>query len=462
MKIPQKKLDRVAFINPRGAERNNQNLIMQDIFPEISDDIILIGDDTEFVPHLGLLTIAALLPPDANPVYVDEEYIMPAEVPEKVFRDDFDLVCLSAYNPQAFRAYEIARWYRERNTPVIMGGLHVTGIPEEAVKFVDSVFVGEAENTFRQFLRDFEEGKTGKIYKAENPVNLEDSPLPRFDIVDNLAMYNKIPLIATRGCPHTCDFCIFPTAYHTKFRHKPISTVIREIETVKKLHPAPFISFSDENMLADREFSKELAKEITRLNISWECYCDIGIASDDELLKLLAKSKCQLLQIGLETIDPENLKDVDPWKYRQVKGYPEAIRRIQKAGIPVMGMFIAGFDGDDPGVFNRLRKFIMNNRIREIDFAVLTPMPGTPLFTRLKKEGRILTENWNHYPWTHVNFQPMRMTAGELQEGPLKLFRYFTDAIEKMKPGKGEFLPEPAFHIRSQKMGSDAGDRYRR
>ena len=445
----KRKLNKVAFINPRGAERNNQDLIMQDIFPDICDDIILIGDDTEFVPHLGLLTIAALLPPDVIPVYVDEEYILPGEIPQKVFREDFDLVCLSAYNPQAFRAYEIARWYRERNIPVIMGGLHVSGIPEEAVPFVDSVFVGEGEDTFRQFLRDFYEGEPNKIYRADKPVNLEDSPAPRFDIVENLAMYNKIPLIATRGCPHTCDFCIFPVAYHSSFRHKSVKKVMEEINTVKKLHPNPFISFSDENMLADREFAKQLALEISSLDVPWECYCDLGIASDDELLKTLASSDCQLVQIGLETIDPENLKNVDTWKYKQVKGYPEAIRKIQKAGVPVMGMFIAGFDGDDPGVFDRLKKFIMENRLREIDFAVLTPMPGTPLFKRLKKEGRILTENWNRYNWTHVNYQPMKMTTAELQAGPLKLFRFFTDAIEKMKPKKGEFHPEQAFHIRN-------------
>jgi len=444
-----RKLEKVAFINPRGAERNNQDLILPDILPKIRDDLILIGDDTEFVPHLGLLTIASLLPGNVIPLYIDEEYIMLDRIPEEVFRDDFDLVCLSAYNPQAFRAYEIASWYRERNIPVIMGGLHVSGIPEEAMIHVDSVFTGEAEYTFRGFLKDFEQGEVKKIYRSEKPVKMEDSPPPRFDIVENFAMYNKIPLIATRGCPHTCDFCIFPTAYHRSFRHKKVSRIIQEIEMVKKIHPAPFISFSDENMLTDREFARKLAGALIDVNIPWECYCDIGIASDDGLLKLLAQSKCRLVQIGLETLDPANLETVDPWKYRQVENFPWAIRKIQKAGIPVMAMFIAGFDEDDPGVFNRLKKFIMKNRIREIDFAILTPMPGTPLFKRLKKEGRILTENWNRYTWTHANFQPAKMTARELQEGPLKLFRFFTDAVSKFDPAKSEFIPNRAFHIRN-------------
>lgn len=443
-----KKLKKIALINPKGAERCNQDLIMQDIFPDIMDDIVLVGDDTEFVPHLGLLTIASLLPDDALPIYIDEEYIPLNMVEEKVFCEDFDLVCLSAYNPQAFRAYEIARWYRRRNIPVIMGGLHVSGIPEEAAQHVDSVFVGEAEYTFKQFLEDFKKGETRKYYVSDKPVDLADSPPPRFDIIENFPMYNKIPLIATRGCPHSCDFCIFPVAYHRKFRHKPVEQVIGEIESVKKLHPKPFISFSDENMLADREYSRELVSAIIDLDIPWECYCDIGIAEDDILLDLMAKSNCKLAQIGFETLDPENLRDVDAWKHKQVMNYPRSIKKIQSAGIPVMAMFMAGFDGDDSGVFNRLKKFIISNRIREIDFAIMTPMPGTPLYRKLKSEGRIISENWNHYTWTHVNFQPNKMTAVELQEGPLKLFKYFTDKAGEMARKKSKFIPKQAFHIK--------------
>lgn len=431
---------------------------MQDIFPLLRDDIVLIGDDTEYVPHLGLLTIASLLPPDAEPLYLDEEYIPLLEVPDKIFREDYDLVCLSAYNPQAFRAYEIADWYRERNIPVIMGGLHVSAIPEEAAPHVDSVFVGEGEYAFRRFLDDFKKGEIKKFYRADRPVDMTDSPIPRFDIIPNISMYNKIPLIATRGCPHSCEFCIFPVAYHSSFRHKSVSRVIEEVEMVKRLHPRPFISFSDENMLADREFGKEFCRAMIDTGVPWECYCDIGIAADEELLQLMAQSRCQLAQIGFETLDPENLREVDYWKYKQVKSYPESIRRIQKAGIPVMAMFMAGFDGDDPDVFERLKKFIMKNRIREIDFAVMTPMPGTPLYKRLESQGRILSRNWNHYTWTYVNFQPWNMTANELQEGPLKLFRFFTDmaskmaqkAMERMKDREKEtdFTPKQAFHIR--------------
>ncbi|MCE1248686.1 MAG: B12-binding domain-containing radical SAM protein [Firmicutes bacterium] len=442
-----KKLLKAAFINPKGAERNSGSSILPDILPELGESIIFIGDDTEFVPHLGLLTIAALLPEYTEAVYIDEEFIQPEEMDKYLSEENFDLVCLSAYNPQAFRAYEIAGIYKKRGITVIMGGLHASSLPEEAAQYVDSVFVGEAEETFPVFVRDFENGDIKKFYKSLNPPDMENSPAPRFDIVRNFHIYNKIPLIATRGCPHSCDFCVFPTVYHSSFRHKKTEQVIREIEMVRKLHPDPFISFSDENMLADRTFAKELAGAMKNLDIAWECYCDIGIAQDDELLDLLEQSGCQLVQIGLETIDPANLENVDPWKFRQVSGYPQAIRKIQKAGVPVMAMFIAGFDGDDAGIFSRLKRFIMENRIREIDFAIMTPMPGTPLFGRLKEEGRILTEDWNKYTWTHVNFQPLRMKAEELQAGPLKLFRDFNDMASKMAKRKAEFTPSLPYHV---------------
>lgn len=447
----KKKIQSAAFINPRGAERNSQDLILQDVFPLLKDDIVLVGDDTEYVPHLGLLSIAALLNDEVEKVYIDEEYTPLDEIEEKLYGRGFDLVCLSAFNPQAKRAYEIADGYKETDAVVIMGGLHVSALPEEALRHVDAVFVGEAEDTFREFLNDYENGNIKRVYRSEKPVDLTRLSPPVFEIVPDFAMYNKVPLFATRGCPHTCDFCIFPSVYHSKFRHKTVGQVENEIRMVKRLHPAPFISFSDENMLADREYGKELCRRIKTLDVPWECYCDVGIAEDEELLRLIAESGCRLAQIGFETVDPENLKDVDPWKYKKAPDYEKAIEKIQSAGIPVMGMFIAGFDGDDTGIFKRLKRFIMKNRLAEIDFAILTPMPGTPLFDRLKKEGRITSEDWDRYTWTHVNFQPKGMSAKELQAGPLRLFRDFTamapKMAEKMEKGRG-FSPCRPFHVK--------------
>ena len=174
-------------------------------------------------------------------------------------------------------------------------------------------------------------------------------------------------------------------------------------------------------------------------------YCDIGIADDDRLLELLAESGCRLVQVGLETLDPENMKNVEPWKGDRIKRYPEIIKKIQSYGIPFMGMFIVGMDYDDPGVFKRLYDYVLETRLAEMDFAIMTPMPGTKLFSRLKSEGRITSENWNHYTWTHANFRPVRMTPEELERGILWLFSRFTRLAARMKKKRGR-VPLP-FHV---------------
>ena len=442
-----KNIKKVALVNPRGAGRSNQGGLLREIFPRLCDDLVLIGDDTEHVPHLGLLTMAALLPDSTEVVYVDEEYLAAGEINRVLLDWGADLVCLSAYNPQAKRAYELARRCREVGIPVVMGGIHASSVPDEAAEHVDSVIVGEGEEIFPRFLEDFSAGRHQKFYRSANPADLSKSPAPRFDLLPDFNSYNKVPLIATRGCPHNCGFCIFPRVYHREYRHKSTEQLAREVDMVKRLHREPFISFSDENMLADRDVAKAFCRVMERAGVPWECYCDVGIAEDDELLKLLARSGCQLVQVGLETLDSDNLAGVDLWKHKKVRTYPDAIKKIQSAGIPFMAMFIAGFDNDDPGVFDRLRRFIRKNRIREIDFAVLTPMPGTPLYRQLESEGRILSRNWDRYNWTRVNFQPMKMTPRQLEEGPLKLFKYFTE-MAPVFAGKGGFTPEIPFHIR--------------
>ena len=266
---------KVALIIPRGAERNTQDLTIREILDVLQEDVTLIGDDTEFVPNLGMLTLAGLFPGDTELHYLEEEYIPVDEVEKKLFGDHFDLACFTGYNPQAYRAYELAARYREAGTPTIMGGLHASGIPEEAARFMDAVYIGEAEDSFREVLDDLGKGTLKKFYRSPNRSELTVSPAPRFDLVPNLEIYNKIPLIATRGCPFSCEFCCFPNTYGRSFRKKNISQVIEEIETVKKLHSRPYFSFSDENMLADHRYARDLVREFIPLGIDWECYCDI-------------------------------------------------------------------------------------------------------------------------------------------------------------------------------------------
>lgn len=424
---------KVALISPRGAERNQQNDIIFDIYEELEGHLALMMDDIEFIPNLALLSLAAYLDPSWDLHFIEEDYIPEEKSPQVLFEPDFDLALISTVNYTALRGYQIADGMREKGIYTVIGGLHASALPEEAMAHCDTLVVGEGEDLLAQFVKDFLDGNPKKLYKTDKPVDLTTIPPTRYDLIDKPARYNKMPIIATRGCPHNCDFCIFPGVYGRKYRHKRVEQVVADIENIKKIHPRPFIHFCDENLLCDRDFSRELVKAITALNVPWECFCDIGIAEDEELLGLLKKSRCKDLLIGLETVDPAVMDGVDQWKRKKLEKYREYIYRIQSHRLPITGLFILGFDGDDSSVFRKVKDFITGAGLFDMDFAVLTPIPGSSLYYRLKKEGRIISENWSHYTWTHVNFQPMRMKADELQQGLLWLFREFSrmDMLER-------------------------------
>jgi len=424
---------KALLLSPRGSSRNTQDLIVRDILEELSDTLVLIGDDTEFVPHLGLLTLAAHFPPEWELTYLEEEYLPLDSAEAQIFAEKYDLVFLTGYDPQAERAYQLAARFRELGEPVVMGGHHASLLPREAARYADAVVIGEGEPVLPQLLNDFKNGCLKPVYQSQTPYDLTLSPPSRFDLLKNPKLYNKIPLIATRGCPHHCEFCCFPALYGPIFRHKTAAQVVREIQLVQCLIPDPYFSFSDENLLADHGFAKNLLKALIPLEIEWECYCDIGIARDEELLTLLRDSGCRLVQVGLETLSPQTLAQVEFWKSEQVAGYREAIKKIQQF-VPFMGMFIVGLDGDTPEIFSQLRDFITQTRMAEMDFAILTPMPGTPLFSRLEREGRILSRDWKRYNWFRANFQPLAMTPAELEGGILRLFQEFSQmAVENYR-----------------------------
>jgi radical SAM superfamily enzyme YgiQ (UPF0313 family) len=429
---------KIAFISPRGTERNQQNNILYEIFRDLIPVLSFMIDDIEFIPNLGLLQVAALVGREHDVRYIDEDYIDVKDAQPIIFDEDFDLVALSACNNQAFRAYEIADRFRKRGVPVIIGGYHPSALPEESKEHADAVFIGEGEDTFPQFLEDFRKGEVKQFYRSSGNVDLTTLPPPRFDCISNITRFNKFPVFATRGCPHNCDYCSVKMIYGPGYRKKSISQVVSEIEDIKKIYPRPFpfITFSDENLLVDKKWSKELARALIPLNIRWECYCDVSVAWDDELLELLRESNCVELLIGFETINQENMRMGDMFKYHSVKKYAEAIERIQSRGLGVMGLFMFGFDQDFPDIFEKTAQFIRDTNLFDVDFAVLCPIPGTETFERYVREGRILTRNWNRYTWIHVNYQPMRMSAKQLQEGLLYMFREFSSADFLLKRRK--------------------------
>jgi radical SAM superfamily enzyme YgiQ (UPF0313 family) len=428
---------KIAFISPRGTERNQQNSVLSEIYRELIPVLSFMIDDIEFIPNLGLLQVAAMAGPEHQVKYIDEDYINVQDAEPVIFEEGYDLVALSACNNQAFRAYEIADRFRERGIPVVIGGYHPSALPEEAKAHADTVFVGEGEDTFPLFLEDFEKGQAKPFYYSRGDVDLTTLPPPRYDSIGNIARFNKLPVFATRGCPHSCDYCSVKMIYGPGYRKKRVEQVVAEIEEIKRLYPRPFpfISFGDENLLADRRWSKELVRALIPLNIRWECYADVSVAWDDELLELLHESNCVELLIGFETINRENMRMQDMFKYNSVQRYAEAVEKIQGKNVGVMGLFMFGFDQDFPDVFEKTARFIHDTGLFDVDFAVLCPIPGTKTYEELSRQGRIITRNWNRYTWIHVNYQPMNISARQLQEGLLYMFREFSslEFLQKRK-----------------------------
>ena len=422
---------KIAFISPRGSESNQQNNILNNIYQKLMRILTFIEiEDVEFMPNLGLLTVAGCIGDEHDIQYIEEDYVDISQMQPIVFDEEFDLVCLSAVNSQAHRAYEIAKIFRERGIYTVMGGLHASMLPEEAKEHVDTVIIGEGEETFPEFFKDFQKGEPKPFYRSTGKFDLTKAPIPRFDLIQNIKRFNKITVQATRGCPHKCEYCCLYEVYGHKYRKKSPEQVVREIEFIKTLYPHPFISFADENMLVDRKWTKELLRALVPLNIRWEGYCDISIAEDEELLQLLADSNCVLQMIGLESLNAENLKEVAPFKARKLEYYAEAVQKIQSYGVGVMGLFMLGFDHDREGVFQEIRDFIKATDMFDVDFAIVCPIPGTRLYTRLKNEGRITCEDWDNYAWYNVNFEPKHLTSKQLKEGIMWLFREFNTPEE--------------------------------
>lgn len=424
---------KVALISPRGAERNQQNHILNSVYRKLSRVVSFLEDDVEFMPNLGLLTIAAYLPREWETVYIDEDYIDIRRAEAVVFDPSFGLVLVSATNNQAVRAYEICDRFRAMGVPVMIGGLHVSTRRDEAAEHADYVAIGEGEDIFPEFLADFLAGRPRKFYVSSGNVDLTTVPMPRFDLLRDITRYNKMPIQATRGCPHDCKFCSIIEVYGRRFRTKTARQVADEIREVHRLYPNAFISFADENMLVNRAFAKELCRELIPMKIRFEAYCDVAVYQDEELLRLLNRAGCVQLLIGYESIVPECLAEFGAWKASMRPHYEESIRVIQGHGITILALFMIGFDGDTPDTFRRLAEFIRETRVYDVDFSVLTPIPGTPVHDRLKAEGRLTCEDWDLYTWQNVNYRPKNMTARQLWEGIMNLFREFNTPEELAK-----------------------------
>ena len=339
------------------------------------------------LPSLGLLTLAGMTPDE-----IEVEYI---EIPDikdvKELPNSFDLVAISTYSAQIFEAYELADKYKAKGVATVIGGSHVTCVPEEAKEHCDSVVIGEGEPVWIELLNDFNNGGLKPFYSSfEKDFDLSEAPMPKFELL-NPDKYNRLTVQTSRGCPHKCEFCGASILICSKYKQKPAQKVMDEIRAIKKIWDKPFIEFADDNTFVNKKYWKELLKELRNENIKWFTETDISVAYDDELLALMRESGCQQVLIGFESpaeIGLNGLELSSNWKLKQLDKYRYAIDKVQSHGITVNGCFILGLDGHDKGTFNQVWEFVRESGLYEVQITILTAFPGTPLYKRLLEEDR--------------------------------------------------------------------------
>jgi radical SAM superfamily enzyme YgiQ (UPF0313 family) len=358
------------------------------------------------VPIFNFPNQAIYLLASITPLNWDVEIIDENKTPIN-FEAETDLVALTALSASALRAYEIAGKFRMRGIPVIMGGIHATVLPDETAKYVDSVVVGEADEIWSQILNDFERGRLQKAYKPQLPRSLdlqetrEITKTHRVNFINWLPLSLKVTFMQVgRGCPNSCEFCSVTKISGRTLRTKSIPYIIGKIkEEIAK--GTDFFFFYDDNIIVNKKFAKELFRAIKPLNIKWMSQADIKIA-DEDILDLAVESGMAGIFLGLESISENTLGDgVGRVKQRMRPNYENAIKRLHDHNVNVMGALIFGFDHESEDSYAETVEWAIQNKLDIGQFTVLTPLPGTDLSERMKREGRITTPNWTDYDCTH-------------------------------------------------------------
>lgn len=359
---------------------------------------------------LTLTTLAALVPAELNAeVALYDEGMQ--DVPEDL---DADLIGITVITGTSRRAYELADRFRALGRTVVLGGPHVTLLPDEAARHADAIVTGYAEDTWPQLLRDHRAGSLQRVYRQAPDFSLDrpDMPFARRELFDRSDFLTQAVFEATRSCAHDCEFCVAPSAWGRKQFQKPVSWVIEDIRRVGDKR----ILFIDLNLVSDREYARELFTALVPLKLRWFGLSTVLIAHDPELMQLIARSGCRGLLLGLETLTRGGLQDARK-KFNGSVDYAKLIADLHALDIAIQGCFVFGLDHDTPDVFDETVQFAIDTGIDLPRFALLTPFPGTPLHRRLLEQGRILTRDWELYDGQHVVFQPLHMSAQDLAAG---------------------------------------------
>jgi radical SAM superfamily enzyme YgiQ (UPF0313 family) len=406
---------KIGFLAMSGIRAHNEKLLKLGLtLPGVVERSQVVAS----LPSLGLLYLAAVTPPEHELHYFEAE----ADGSEPASAYTCDLVAISTFSAQVFEAYAIADRLRRAGVRVAMGGLHVTVRPEEALQHADYVIVGEGESVWPAVVEACHQGTGFGIWKAAAfpPVDVNQLPVPRYDLLADRP-YNRFTVQTSRGCPWRCDFCASNVMLRQKYRKRPVKDVIRDIEEICRWRKRPFLEFADDNTFVDKEWGKELCRQLAPLRLKWFTETDISVADDSELLQLMRLARCRQVLIGLESPERTALDGLEMktnFKARRWESYVAAIREIQDHGITVNGCFILGLDGQTPEIFQEVLDFALRVPLYDVQITVLTAFPGTPLYDRLHREGRILQpERWDLCTLFDVNYQPKNMSVEQLQDG---------------------------------------------
>lgn len=391
--------------------KNRKLILINPLNAHKKDEVF---DTLSISPPLSLGIIAALTPENWDIEIIDENF-------EPFKFKEADLVGITALTSAAVRAYELSKVYQEKGIKVVLGGIHVSMVPDEAEQYADSIVTGEAEGVWGDVIKDFENDNLKKRYRGELE-DLIDSVSPRRDLFHS--SYNYANIQTTRGCPMRCDFCSVHTFNGSKYRQRPVNDVLDEIEAIE--HERLF--FVDDNLIGYTKKSAERAIELFKgmidrgYNKDWYCQASLNIAENDEVLSYAAKSGCRMILIGIESEKVDQLKETNKKMNLKigVDHYEKAFQKIHSHGISVLGAMVLGLDSDSIDDIRNRAQYLMNSGIDAMQATILTPLPGTGLYKRLQKEGRLLYTNypydWQRYHFHEVIHKPLKMSPEELMK----------------------------------------------
>ncbi|TBN05605.1 B12-binding domain-containing radical SAM protein [Hyunsoonleella flava] len=358
-------------------------------------------------PPLGLATLAAFLSPD------DEIDLQDQHVETLKFNDEPDLVLIQVYITNAYRSYKIANSYRAKGCYVILGGLHVTSLPDEAAKHADSIFLGPGEDTFPEFLKDFKNGNPKKRYSS-SVRTLTTLPPIRRDLIKRHKYLVPNSIVVTRGCPHHCSFCYKDAFFQggKSFYTQLVDDALAEIDRL----PGKHLYFLDDHLLGNAKFATDLFEGMKGMNRVFQAASTVDAILRGNLIEKAAEAGLRSVFVGFETFSPNNLKQSNK-KQNLKKDYEAAVNRLHALGIMINGSFVFGLDEDDKDVFKRTVDWGVKNAVTTSTYHVLTPYPGTKLYKDMEQQNRIVTKNWDLYDTRNVVYKTTNLSAEELKNG---------------------------------------------